>query len=81
MLMLFLPFELQQQYHSKIDDLVEETVKEIISLLVSKVKLFPFSFTIQQKMVEFGDVFKYHRFSLRRKILGDNMIFKYYLCN
>uniref|UniRef100_A0A8C2TM80 Calcium dependent secretion activator 2 n=1 Tax=Coturnix japonica TaxID=93934 RepID=A0A8C2TM80_COTJA len=26
----------EQQYHSKIDDLVEETVKEIISLLVSK---------------------------------------------
>uniref|UniRef100_A0A8C6JWN5 Uncharacterized protein n=1 Tax=Melopsittacus undulatus TaxID=13146 RepID=A0A8C6JWN5_MELUD len=30
-------FQIQQQYHSKIDDLVEETVKEIISLLVSKV--------------------------------------------
>lgn len=27
---------MQQQYHSKIDDLIEETVKEIISLLVSK---------------------------------------------
>ncbi|XP_038261223.1 calcium-dependent secretion activator 2 isoform X19 [Dermochelys coriacea] len=26
----------EQQYHSKIDDLIEETVKEIISLLVSK---------------------------------------------
>lgn len=38
----FLSFELQQQYHSKIDDLIEETVKEIISLLVSKVKLFTF---------------------------------------
>uniref|UniRef100_A0A8V5FM78 Uncharacterized protein n=1 Tax=Melopsittacus undulatus TaxID=13146 RepID=A0A8V5FM78_MELUD len=30
---------LYQQYHSKIDDLVEETVKEIISLLVSKFSL------------------------------------------
>lgn len=38
----FLCFELQQQYHSKIDDLIEEAVKEIISLLVSKVKLFTF---------------------------------------
>lgn len=37
-----LSFEKQQQYHSKIDDLVEETVKEIISLLVSKVKQFRF---------------------------------------
>nr|XP_008109456.1 PREDICTED: calcium-dependent secretion activator 2 isoform X12 [Anolis carolinensis] len=26
----------EQQYHSKIDDLIEETVKEVISLLVSK---------------------------------------------
>lgn len=34
--------QIQQQYHSKIDDLVEETVKEIISLLVSKVNLFRF---------------------------------------
>nr|DBA31246.1 TPA: hypothetical protein GDO54_007123 [Pyxicephalus adspersus] len=30
---------LQQQYHSKIDDLIEETVTEIISLLVLKVLL------------------------------------------
>lgn len=37
-----LSFEIQQQYHSKIDDLIEETVKEIISLLVSKVKQFRF---------------------------------------
>ncbi|KAI4570595.1 hypothetical protein MJT46_006112 [Ovis ammon polii x Ovis aries] len=28
----------EQQYHSKIDDLIDNTVKEIISLLVSKVK-------------------------------------------
>lgn len=34
--------EPQQQYHSKIDDLIEETVKEVISLLVSKVNIIIF---------------------------------------
>lgn len=34
--------EPQQQYHSKIDDLIEETMKEVISLLVSKVNVLIF---------------------------------------
>lgn len=33
---LFLP--LQRQYHSQIDNLIEETVKEMITLLVAKVQ-------------------------------------------
>ncbi|KAH0616567.1 hypothetical protein JD844_027770 [Phrynosoma platyrhinos] len=33
-----LNYQDRQQYHSKIDDLIEETVKEVILLLVSKVK-------------------------------------------
>jgi len=30
-------FLFQRQYHSQIDDLIEETVKEMITLLVAKV--------------------------------------------
>lgn len=77
----FLSFELQQQYHSKIDDLIEETVKEIISLLVSKVKLFAFYFVTQQKLVELWRCIQIsHSFSIHRKIVGDNTICKYYFC-
>lgn len=35
-----LSFTIQQQYHSKIDDLIDNAVKEIISLLVSKVMYY-----------------------------------------
>lgn len=41
-LTVLLSSEMQQQYHSKIDDLIEDTVKEVISLLVSKVNVLIF---------------------------------------
>lgn len=42
-----LSFDIQQQYHSKIDDLIDNAVKEIISLLVSKVMYYLFTFLSQ----------------------------------